>query len=215
MCNYPELSSVTVLIPAYNEEATISSVVQACQECPYVAEIIVVDDGSSDCTGDRAYAAGARVLFLPENLGKAAALFFGAKTVNTPWLLLLDADLIGLENKHVASLITPVLNKTADSTLGLFTKGRFRTDLAHTLTPFLSGQRCLYTSFFLTLEEKANVRYGIEIAITKALKKQNLRIKKVSLDGVTHRMKEEKSGHESGWLKRMEMYRDIIVELFR
>ena len=215
MRNFDKQQPVSVVIPAFNEADTIANVITVCQGSDRVFEVIVIDDGSTDKTSEIASLSGAKVCILPENLGKAGALFVGTKQVKTETLLLLDADLIGLETRHVEALIDPVITNQADSTLGLFTKGRFRTDLAHWLTPFLSGQRCLNTSFFLSLEEKASVRYGIEIVITKALKKARKKIKRIPLDGVTHRMKEEKRGQESGWWRRMEMYRDIVRELFR
>ena len=206
---------VSVIIPAFNEESTVADVITSCRQSKWVAEVILVDDGSTDHTNETASKAGATVCILPENRGKAAALLIGARQAKNDLLLLLDADLIGLQPRHVQTLIDPVITLPAVSTVGLFTKGRFRTDLAHWLTPFLSGQRCLKRDFLLSLEGRSDVRYGIEIVITKALRKQKITLLKVPLDHVTHRMKEEKSGHESGWRKRMEMYRDIVQELFR
>ncbi|MCE5222904.1 glycosyltransferase [bacterium] len=215
MINNHNSKLVSVIIPAFNEESTIADVITSCRICKWVSEVIVVDDDSSDHTNEIASKAGAIVCILPENRGKAAALLVGARQAKNELLLLLDADLIGLQPRHVEAMIYPVMTLPAVSTVGLFTKGRFRTDLAHWLTPFLSGQRCLERDFFLSLENCSNVRYGIEIVITKALRKQKITLNKVPLDGVTHRMKEEKRGHENGWHKRMEMYRDIVQELFR
>lgn len=206
---------VSVIIPAFNEESTVAEVVKACIHSPLVSEVIVVDDGSTDNTAQIAINAGAIVLSSSYNQGKASALFLGTKKAVEKFILLLDADLVGLETRHVQALVEPVLFQKADSTLGLFTKGRFRTDLAHWLTPSLSGQRCLNKDFFLALFSYAHVRYGIEIVITKALKRENKTIQKISLDGVTHRMKEEKRGHDQGFFKRLGMYWDIIRELCR
>jgi glycosyltransferase involved in cell wall biosynthesis len=63
------------IIPAYNEERSIGSVVLKAKK--YVDTIMVVDDGSSDLTADIAQAAGAVVVPMERNRGKGAALNFG------------------------------------------------------------------------------------------------------------------------------------------
>jgi dolichol-phosphate mannosyltransferase len=93
----PQLSSkITVLIPARNEAARINPVLAAMVTAPGVAEVIVVDDNSTDDTGLIATAAGARVITaapLPLGwAGKAWALHQGLAQVTTPWVVTLDAD---------------------------------------------------------------------------------------------------------------------------
>lgn len=210
-----EMSRVSVLIPAYNEEPTISFVIEACKKSNQVTEVIVIDDGSTDNTSKFASDAGALVLEYGTNQGKAFALLYGAQQAKEDTLLLLDADLVGLSVEHVENLINPVLDGIADSTLGLFTGGRLKTDLAHAITPHLSGQRCLKKDFLLQLEEFKNARYGIEVAITRYLSKQNKKVVKVYLENVTHVMKEEKTGRESGFQNRLQMYKDIVKHIFK
>jgi glycosyltransferase involved in cell wall biosynthesis len=53
---------IDAVVPARNEAATVAAVVEACRACRAVREVIVVDDGSVDSTGDRAAAAGAKVI---------------------------------------------------------------------------------------------------------------------------------------------------------
>jgi len=66
-----------IFIPAWNEEETIASVVADVREQIPDAAVLVVDDGSTDRTAERAAAAGARVASLPFNLGLGAALQTG------------------------------------------------------------------------------------------------------------------------------------------
>lgn len=210
---------VTVLIPAYNEATTIGDVVKACKPCSYIQEILVVDDGSTDNTAQVAEQAGATVFSMAKNAGKAMALFTGASKAKTDIILLLDADLIGLTSTHVFDLILPVLGSSNTSTLGIFTKGRMVTDLAHQVTPQLSGQRCVRRNLLLSLENKCHVGYGIEISIHRKLKEQNYTIQKVKLENLTHVTKEEKKRIHTGNCeeveskKRVEMFKDIIKEL--
>lgn len=209
------MNKVSVIIPAYNEDPTITSIIETCKKSNNVSEIIVVDDGSIDQTSLLASEAGAVVLSYGSNLGKAYALLHGAKYAKEDILLLLDADLVGLSVEHVDNLIIPVLTGSVDSTLGLFTGGRLKTDLAHAITPHLSGQRCLKKDFLLQLEDYKNARFGIEVAITKYQSKQNKKVIKVYLESVTHVMKEEKTGRESGFQNRLQMYKDIVKHIFK
>jgi glycosyltransferase involved in cell wall biosynthesis len=70
-------SSTLAVVPAYNEEVTIGSVVQALREqCPDL-DVVVVDDGSTDATGAIAARAGAAVVRLPFNVGIGGAVQTG------------------------------------------------------------------------------------------------------------------------------------------
>ncbi|MBA4318888.1 MAG: glycosyl transferase family 2 [Flavobacterium sp.] len=206
---------VSAIIPAYNEEIGISTVIEVCKKSSFISEIIVVDDGSKDLTSLLASNLGVIVLSYGGNKGKAFALLYGCKRAKEDCLLLLDADLIGLTVSHIEDLVQPVINGEADSTIGLFSGGRFKTDLAHAITPNLSGQRCISKKFMLSLASYASARYGIEVAITRHQTKENKKIKKVYLENVTHIMKEEKTGRETGFISRMQMYKDILIHVLK
>jgi glycosyltransferase involved in cell wall biosynthesis len=85
---------VHALIPAFNEAETIEAVVRGLQ--PFVDAITVVDDGSTDDTGERARAAGATVIRQPEKSGKGTAIRAGLTAVLAgacTHVLLIDGDL--------------------------------------------------------------------------------------------------------------------------
>jgi glycosyltransferase involved in cell wall biosynthesis len=83
---------VSVVIPAFNEGQTIGPVIRAVQaQCPQ-AEVIVVDDASSDDTADQAAAAGARVIRRPYNLGNGAGVKTGIRAAAGDVVLILDGD---------------------------------------------------------------------------------------------------------------------------
>ena len=73
------LSSCLAAVPAYNEAGTIAGVVRALRSKTPQLDVVVIDDGSTDDTADRARAAGARVLQLPFNLGIGGAVQAGFK----------------------------------------------------------------------------------------------------------------------------------------
>ncbi len=86
------LGVIAVVIPALNEAATITGLVAACRRLPFVAEVIVVDDGSTDATATQAEAAGARLLRNPGNLGKGASLTRGLQAARAARIATLDGD---------------------------------------------------------------------------------------------------------------------------
>jgi glycosyltransferase involved in cell wall biosynthesis len=98
------ISSVAILIPAYNCAATIGEVVSGARR--HVERVLVVDDGSTDATSDAAVAAGAELLRQPGNTGKGAALRAGLAWLaarGAEQVLTMDGD-----GQHLADQI-PVL----------------------------------------------------------------------------------------------------------
>jgi glycosyltransferase involved in cell wall biosynthesis len=90
-----ETGAVLVVIPAYNEEASIRRVVEGVRHHIPAADILVVDDGSVDETSRRLEATGAELLRLPCNLGVGAALEVAlqyAEAMGYSYALRLDAD---------------------------------------------------------------------------------------------------------------------------
>jgi glycosyltransferase involved in cell wall biosynthesis len=87
-----EPAAVSVVIPAYNEEQAIGEVVRDLLARQSWREVLVVDDGSSDRTAERAAEAGARVIRHPYNKGNGAAVKTGIREARGEVVLLLDAD---------------------------------------------------------------------------------------------------------------------------
>lgn len=82
--------NISIVIPVYNEEATISATVQKLKH-PQVKEIIVVDGGSTDQTVSSAEKAGCKVI-KSEMKGRAAQMNAGAKIANSPILYFMHSD---------------------------------------------------------------------------------------------------------------------------
>lgn len=198
------------VIPAYNEEGTIGNVIDAVKAAGIINSIIVVSDGSTDKTSEVSRVHGAITIELKENRGKGAAMKTGIDFCNEDIILFLDADLLGLTKEHVAALVAPVISDKADMTVGIFQNGRFLTDLAQKVAPYLSGQRAMKRSTIKYIHDFEITRYGIETALTRAVKRNNLRLLEVKLSELTHVMKEEKLGLIHGFGERMKMYWQIV-----
>lgn len=84
--------SVTIAMPAFNEGHGIAQVIAAVQAEVPEAEVLVVDDASSDDTASAAEAAGARVVRHPYNKGNGAAIKTAIRNTRTDVLLIIDAD---------------------------------------------------------------------------------------------------------------------------
>jgi len=85
-------AQTSVVIPAFNEGASIATVVRDLTSAARWLEILVVDDGSSDQTGANAAAAGARVIRHPYNKGNGAAVKSGIRQAAGVFILIADAD---------------------------------------------------------------------------------------------------------------------------
>jgi glycosyltransferase involved in cell wall biosynthesis len=85
-------AQTSVVIPAFNEGASIATVVRDLASAAHWLEILVVDDGSSDETATNAAAAGARVIRHPYNKGNGAAVKSGIRQAAGVFVLIADAD---------------------------------------------------------------------------------------------------------------------------
>ena len=209
---------IDAIVPAYNEEATIRNVVEVLCQSPWVRHVWVVSDGSTDGTVGEVQdsGSGAQVIDLAENKGKAAAMMAGVEASAAPYMLFMDADLMGLTEAHVEAMAQPILAGACQSTLGLFRKGRLHTDLAQKTMPFLSGQRVVPRWLMMELQRRYDLeelRYGIETAITHMLHWHRIRAERVALDHMTQRTKEEKNGGRAGVARRLRMYGQIVAAL--
>ena len=85
-------SSVSIIIPAYNEEQGIGEIITRVNELYPEAEIIVVNDGSTDDTAKTAQTAGAIVYSHPYNIGNGAAVKSGIRAATGDILVFMDGD---------------------------------------------------------------------------------------------------------------------------
>lgn len=225
--------SVVALIPAHDEAARIADTVQATRSVDTIDRVVVIDDASTDGTGDVAREAGAEVLALDVNRGKGGALQAGLDAVadTADVIVLLDGDL-GATAAQAGLLLQPVLDGSADMTIATLprpagsggfglVKALARTGIkalsGYEATAPLSGQRALSREAWQTATPFAR-GYGAEVALTVKAAKAGLRIMEVptsmghaatgrDVAGFMHRGRQ--FVHVAAALVRLAMRRDL------
>ncbi len=114
-----ETPSISIVIPAYNEGASIGQVLKTLGDWQDRAEIIVVDDGSTDCTAEIARKAGVRVVRHKRNKGYGAALKSGLRAATRDVVVMMDAD-----SEHRADQICDLLNAFGENDMVVGARGK-------------------------------------------------------------------------------------------
>jgi glycosyltransferase involved in cell wall biosynthesis len=117
------MSAVSVIIPALNEEEPIAGVVREVAATKIPTDIIVVDNGSTDRTVDRAREAGARVVAAPRGYGRACAAGVAALRPECEVVVFLDGD--GSDcPEFMNQLVDPIMAGTHHFVIGSRTRGQ-------------------------------------------------------------------------------------------
>jgi glycosyltransferase involved in cell wall biosynthesis len=206
--------SVAVIIPAYNEAQTIGNVVRVVVACKKIDQVIVVSDGSSDETGKIAKVSGATIVDLQKNTGKGGALLEGLKQTDASIIVFLDADLIGLTEKHIDQLLEPVLNGSRVMQVGMRDRGIFWTKLAHHF-PLISGERAVRRDVIDGTPVRFYLGFMIEIALNYYCRSRGLPYGAVDLKGLSIRRKYQKVGWPKAVIQYSKMTAEIILCMIR
>jgi glycosyltransferase involved in cell wall biosynthesis len=208
---------LSVVVPCYNEEATILELLERVLASPWVHEVVVVDDGSTDKSRELLAQIDdplVRVHLQPHNMGKGAALRTGFSLVTGDYAIVQDADLEYNPDEY-GVLLGPLERGLADVVYGSRFQGgqahrvlyfwhtvgnRFLTLASNMMTDLnLTDMETCYKAFrreiiqSVTIEED---RFGFEPEVTAKIAALHCRIYEVgiSYDGRTYA-----EGKKIGW----------------
>jgi glycosyltransferase involved in cell wall biosynthesis len=201
---------VDVVMPARNEATTVAANVAAARGCRWVRDVIVVDDGSSDATAERAAGAGARVVRRDATIGsKALAMAAGVAATDADAILFVDADCTGLTSGHLDAVCRPFVEGRATMSIGFFDYGRFWNWVVPRCPP-LSGERIVPRWVFEAVPETKLDGYTIEVRLNEVICEARLRTSARIMAGVQHRTKRAKVGRRAGMGQTWRMYKALV-----
>ncbi|MCS6843484.1 MAG: glycosyltransferase family 2 protein [Caldilineales bacterium] len=201
----------TCIIPCYNERARIAPVLAEVLRVANLAEVIVVDDGSTDGTADLVAQRfpGVTLLRLLRNQGKAAAVQAGVDRVATSHALLLDADLRGLRAAEIEAAVALALARPdVDMVILRRVKAGVHARLCRGDVLF-SGERIVKTNDLRAALATSPDGYQIEIALNRYMALHGKRVVWVP-SSARNTLKMQKHGPVRGLTGDIKMVKHMI-----
>ena len=206
--------AIDVVIPARNEATTVAGVVAAARACRFTREVVVVDDGSTDGTAERALAAGAKVVRRERGTGsKAGAMEAGVAATDADAILFCDADCVGLTAADLDDVCRPFVEGRAAMSVGWFDYGLLN-PLVLRLPP-TSGERVVPRWVWDAVRAEKRIGYSVEIMINEVIAEGRLPTSVRIMHGVGHRTKRDKLGLRKGYRETWRMFWHLVGLPFR
>lgn len=201
---------LSVIIAAYNEEPRIGAVLSAVVEHPIVDEVIVVNDGSADKTADIVKQFNATLIDNERNMGKTMSVQRGVKAARNDIVMLLDADLVGLDEDSIIKLASPVLQGEVDWTLSL-RKNSFPY-MKWVGVDWVSGERVLKKEYLEDplIWSKPDIGFGLEVLMNKSLLDNSRSFQSIYLPNLKIINKAHKVGIIKGLAGEYKMFSQIL-----
>jgi len=208
---------LSVVMPCFNERATIETITDRVLESPWVGELLIVDDGSTDGTRellDTLTDPRVRVILQPRNMGKGAALRRGFAEATMPYSIVQDADLEYNPSEY-GRLLAPLIDDRADVVFGSRFMGsdahrvlffwhslgnKLLTLLSNAVTDLnLTDMETCYKAFRTPVIQAIDIeedRFGFEPEVTAKVAHLRLRVFEV---GISYSGRTYDEGKKIGW----------------
>lgn len=179
---------ITAIIPAYNEEKNIYSVLESLNHSKFFNEIICVNDGSTDGTLSiiKKFNNNVFVVDLKKNHGKAYAVAKALYKAEGDIIVLVDADITGITDAHIKKLVYPLIRHSYHAVIGYPYHNKI-----DELLKSISGERAYFKKDLLPyLPNIKNKGYGLELYLNYQYRHR--KVKFIRLFNLKHEQKYEK-----------------------
>ncbi|MEJ2295512.1 MAG: glycosyltransferase [Candidatus Lokiarchaeota archaeon] len=187
------MKKISCIISAFNEGPRIENVIRIVSNHHLIDKVIVVDDGSSDDTEQKAREfQNIEVIRHKKNKGKSCSMLDGCNSTHNDLVLFLDGDLTNINKNNINRLVKPLLNDSVDMTIALVTHDtRYNKIINLVGNGAYSGQRAMKKDIALKNLGKAK-GYAAEAILNQYVLNNKLRFILVDWNNVkaTSRVKE-------------------------
>ncbi len=223
-CGVAEPSKrVTAIVPVFNEQKGVATVLETLLCCPAIDQIVCVNDGSTDDSLHILEQFGDRIVLidLPSNQGKGHALAAGLRRADGEVVVFFDADLVNLDHDHMHVLLQPVQEGDARAVLGIpagdtvfSTVQLVSPGFAELIGPKLTGQRAYLRRDLLPhLAGMEPTRFGVEVFLNGLFTEEETRV--VTLRGLIGLSKQAKHGKAAATKEYAAAASEVAAEIAR
>ncbi|WP_163325701.1 glycosyltransferase family 2 protein [Draconibacterium mangrovi] len=187
----------SIIVCTYNEEETIFNVVASCCKHNPEAEVIVVDDGSTDGTENVLKTLVSHYHFeylkLPENHGKSYAMACGVEYASNEIVLFINANLVHLRKDHFTAMLAPIQNYEADMVIG--NPASFTINYGTNPYETAMGEKAMLRADLLPiLKDVKEIFFGVEAFLTIYYQALGKRVSYQSLHELERAVRKSDSG---------------------
>lgn len=206
--------SITLIIPAHNEEKNIGRVLDVVSKVSEIDEIIVVADACNDHTADIAKKFNAKVVERNISDGKGSAMIEGVNYAMGDIIMFCDADLKNLTTDHIKKILKPIVNGEAIMSVGLRDRILGLGAIIPMILPMyaIGGERAMTKDFFNLIPKNKQTRhFGIESVMNYYIKKNKLPVAYPVLKNLRQVIKEKKMGFLKGLVARFQLMGQVWI----